>query len=679
MRFFQLSRSNVRQGFSIPVAILAGGFLLIIAGALSFYSQGEMKSVRTLLGKTTSEYVSFSGLIWAYERLCRKGRWYQPAGNSFDDRGNQWCNSWEGAPFGDTIDSIAIPFSDDQAKKVTIFIDEVKSSRTRQIPGKTINGKQGLEMLDHLKVLALGEAGGEDCLIFGKLIMMPEPILNSNMLTGQFPDDPVDQDPDKYVIRVPEIRNKPTGYGAKIEPGYIWSQDFELTDRVQISQVFFAKGQRVRMEDYVVQFHTEWTPPPTWATQEPKMRARYDGVVDDVLVGVGDIKNEGDPLAVIRKNHVRRGTKIPLIKMVRITRIPTEIYRGRKLSDVNNRIRVYKYIDGLKESFLKNFLSSSDSSSLDAFFSGLNAVSRVPVLTDDQIARIPNLAAPDGANKNEAMNYFVRNMMYNFVAPIGLVATAAKQFGGSAQYELAVEPREITPQLKELLEIHGQHYHGSKDFFTNQMDTLPKKMLRQGKDVYKFKSEKYDGATQEYIDFMMNRGRYGFKNPDPGGKNDAFIHDASWLDDAAVYANIYLNQDTPWTPETFDNMVKNGEIKDPENYFRWKNSKGEEGYWKFAPESAITIRKISVPYNYVNPVIPGGGTPNPNEDPTFAKDQAAFTVRECDLMDFFRKHYDEGNVSPGAGELRPDDDIEDTPQAPGPPDATGCSFSGVSS
>ena len=112
--------------------------------------------------------------------------------------------------------------------------------------------------------------------------------------------------------------------------------------------------------------------------------------------------------------------------------------------------------------------------------------------------------------------------------------------------------------------------------------------------------------------------------------------------------------------------------------FFWKNSKGEEGYWKYAPPDAITIKKVDVPYFYENPTpISQKSSADPN-DPAASAD-STLRIKVSDLMNFHRKFFDESVPVVPTEELRPDDDIEDTPQDPGPPDATGAIFSGVSS
>ncbi|MBI3038926.1 hypothetical protein HYY75_07755, partial [bacterium] len=369
------------------------------------------------------------------------------------------------------------------------------------------------------------------------------------------------------------------------------------------------------------------------------MRARYDGVVDEVLVTVGDIKREGDPLAVIKKAGVQRSANLPLIKMVRITRIPIDVYQGGDLSDIKNRCKIYDYIKSLRDKFLKNFMSSSDSSSVEAFFADLNGNDRTLLVSRDKLSELPKLTPPSNFDEKEAMNFFIRSMMHEFVPPLGLVATAAKTFAGSGTYELGVSQRDITPQLKELLEIHGEHLHGDKDYYLRQLDTIPKKLFKEGKNIYKIESKKYDGATRDFIELVDK-----YTKPDQKGKTEDFIKDSSSLVDAAVFANIYLNQGTPWTPNAYTAKLQNGEITDPENYFRWKNSKGEEGYWKYAPESAISIQKVPVPYYYTNTSLVDPNKPVNKDDPDLTS-KSSFRMKESDLLNFFKKHYDEGTVS----------------------------------
>ncbi|MBF0500728.1 MAG: hypothetical protein HQM09_11390, partial [Candidatus Riflebacteria bacterium] len=230
-------------------------------------------------------------------------------------------------------------------------------------------------------------------------------------------------------------------------------------------------------------------------------------------------------------------------------------------------------------------------------------------------------------------------------------------------------------QLRELLEIHGQKLHGDSNYYINKLETLPRRLLSENppRNIYEIKSDKFGGAVEEFRQIMQKYGK-----PVYDGKTDKFIDSYSQLEDASVYANIYLNEATPLTPETFDAQVKSGAITDPQDYFKWKNSKGEEGYWKYAPEKAITIKSVAVPYYFENPTpLLKNSKSDSNEDPVYESGKSSFRMRMDYLLRFFKKHNDEGAPPDNYEELRPDDDIEDSPQAPGPPDATGCNISGV--
>jgi len=432
------------------------------------------------------------------------------------------------------------------------------------------------------------------------------------------------------------------------------------------------------MEDYVVTMNTEWDAGSEkgWATQEPKMRARFDGVITKVLVKPGDIVKEGTPLCVVKKEVNLKTTKFPLQKMVRITRVPLEIFKNLDLTQAKDRYVVYDYIAKIRDEYLKNYSAlrqNNADSQVVAYLENLNAGEPKEIFKDSDL-NFP--AIRDGGNIEDGNSQFVENMLSAFVPPLGLDAKTAKDFAGSATYKLGVERREISPQLRELLEIHGERLHGDKNYYLAKLETIPRKLYKEGKDVYTISSEKYDGATQKFLEIMK---QYGAK-ADPQKGTEGKIQSLSAFKDAAVYANIYLNQDTPWTPEAFKELVDSGKITDPQNYFKWKNSKGEEGYWKLAPESAITIRPVDVPYYYENPTpILQSGKNDPNEDPNYQKDGSHFRMRVDYLLNFFKKHYDDGTMPKEYETLRPDDDIEDTPQGPPLPDATGCIFSGVSS
>ncbi len=680
---------GTRRGVSIPAAIVSGGFLATIMFALSMFSQQEVQRVKAFLGKASAEGAAFSGIMWSYSSLCERGRWYQPGRSSIDDRTAQWKNQFpDGNPtragFDPCGDSFNPPFAADSGMKIQLWFDEYVSTESRNIrlsstdaAGKvintTVNKGDGFRLLDHIKVLSLGTYQNEKCLYFGKFIMMPEPLLNSNSTCGNIGDEETANASEAgpvYAAKVPEIVKTPIMH-APPPVDKIWSQDWPLSGRIKIKNVLKKEGDKVRLEDFIVTANTEMSGVgPTdspWATQEPKFRARFDGTIKKIFVKPGDVLKEGDPLFEVEKDKVQISSMAPLRKMVRITRIPAGLWEGKL--DPNraaDREKIYAFINDESKKIKGNHAASRDQ--LDQLGQSLNAFGNASAVTDAQMANLPDFSGAAGTRLDEGMNLLMTDMLAGFYPPGALASQAAEKYADTACYRLNCQPREVTTELRELLEIHGKRYHNNTQYYIDQLETEPRKRLKANPtdNLYLIKSDKPRQATKTYQEAMKG-------NPKAG--TDDFVKSLTYLKDAAVKASIYLNEGTPLIPSAWQAEVAAGKITDPQEWFRWKNPKGEDGYWHYAPETAIKIEKVDVAYYYENNVP----LRESSEDPAFQKAKGAFRMRMDQLLKFFRKHFDECGSQRPPGELRIGDDLEDTPQGPPPPDATGAYYNGLSS
>ena len=615
-----------KKGISIPIAIIAGGLLVVMINALSFYSFHEMGIVKSLLGKKTTEYAAHSGLMWVYSRLC-KGRWYQPSGNALGNPGQTWKWCHKEKP------SI---FPGDQKLEVSVWVDEIASTHSLKVPGK----KGELKLLDHIKVIALGRLGDETSLVYGKFIVSPEPILNSDSTEGQPADTPLEgKQGQQFPILVPNVLINAGEEGGADE------------SKLKVIEVRKPAGSKVKKGEIIAVLASYWVLPNGdrgLATQRYFIKAPYDGAVLGMNLVPGQDALVGSTAAPFKRDPLQSNTAGTLKKMVRITRIPLSKYQGLNLDNIKDRYVVYQYIQDLTSQYIVNYASVVDvEGSIESSFSGAP-----PELTEeDALKRLGAGKVDQNTDIGVAGKRFVNDLLSGFFPPGGLASTTRKNFPKNSEYLLGVQPSEISPQLKELLELIGP-LHGKN--YIDMIQTRPRKELAKGNDLYKI-------ASTTIYDKTMDGGQKGMN--DPNKKTDSYIDDMTWLADGAKSISVLLNEGTPWEDQPFKDLVAAGTIQ-AKDYFWWPSKKG---WYKIPSQDRVTIKSVPVPYTYEN------GTPGGTQDGD------KFRMRVDYLLGYFKKHYDEGIINPPADELRAEDDITDEPQAPGPPDVTGARLGGISS
>ncbi|NLI77524.1 MAG: hypothetical protein GX442_13910 [Candidatus Riflebacteria bacterium] len=609
-----------RRGLSIPIAIIAGGLLVVMINALSFYSFQEMGAVKSILARKKAEYLAHSGLMWAYARLCR-GRWYQPPGNSFGNRGAtwKWCHLEEpdlsnGEPNG----------------SLKVWFDEIPSKHTLKLP----QGRGFLKQLDHIKVLALATQGGEKALVYGKFIVSPEPILNSDSTEGQAADTPLEAEQgEEFGLEIPKVLINAGEEGGADE------------SKMQVIEVRKAAGSKVKKGEIIAVLGSYFIKPYRGlSTQRYMLKAPYDGVLKGLTLVPGTDVAVGSRYADFKRDPLQSNTDVTLKKMVRITRIPLAIHQGMDLKVIKNRYAIFTYVNGLTEEYVRNYASVRDAaSSLENVFEDAPAnLSEEEALRRLGAGRVDQSADLEGAGKT-----FVNDLMYGFSPPGGLGSTTRREFPAKSEYVLGVQPSEISGELKELLGLIGP-LHGKN--YLDMLETKP----RKNPDLYKI-------ASTTVYDKSMDGD--GISRKDKKKGTDDYIDDMTWLQDGAKAISVTLNEGTPWEPGPFEDLVAAGTIK-REDYFFWPS---KNGYYHIPSPDRVQIKSVAVPYTYENST-PGG-----------TETGEKFRMRVDYLMGYFKKHYDEGVINPPADELRAEDDISDTPQAPGPPDVTGARMNGISS
>ena len=158
-----------RKGSAIAIAIILGTVFFIAVSALLQHSSGEMKHVKAISAVKKAELLAISGIDWAESQL-RVNRWY---GTDFvpyeQNKGkHDTCGIKELTPFGSNEGT------------VTVICEDVAN----KTPGHNMYGMQQIWFLHHINVYALGEFENQKCLVYGRYIISPEPILNSKSTDG---------------------------------------------------------------------------------------------------------------------------------------------------------------------------------------------------------------------------------------------------------------------------------------------------------------------------------------------------------------------------------------------------------------------------------------------------------------------------------------------------------------
>lgn len=583
-----------KRGIAIPTALVLISVLLIFLVSMMNFSSQEMTHVKAFYEKKRAEYLAYSGLNWAEIQLNKK-RWWVSDG--FDP------SKKVARPTGAAI---VQEFFGAGNGKTYIIAEEFESANPSPIKGYT-----KVQRLDHIRVFSIGEYNGQKVLVYGKYIMSPEPFLNSDSTEG-----------------ADTQTSAPTGEGiAVIEGPQPWSQDGPVPTYMIIKEIRAAVGDKVDPNSIlaVAGAHPD---DPVQITMTWDIKAPAFGTLTKVNFTVGqqitaqDIFGEcTDELMTSTKSNKT------LKKMVRVTKIMDRAITDLDLTDFDiRRQKLDQYIKQLSDEYITNYAKNLPHiADLENSFSSSPLGSTVK--KEEVIQRLS--AVPDSSNLpiETAGNKFLETMIEKWVMP-GLLAPQRQEFPGMSEYHLAIGKSRPRPEIIEVLAHFGR---------LGDIETRPQRFP----ELYKLPSTKaYKG--------VMNLS-------DSDKPTADFVHNATYLQDAAKKIMIIFNKGTPWEDEVYQEKVANGEINAGDYWF-WNSKNG----WYTKPD--ITITPVEIPYNFVNKC-----PDNP------------FTMEVSYVLNYLRKHYDEGMAIPPNGTIRAPSDQQDTPQAPGPPDSTGAKYSGMSS
>lgn len=585
-----------RKGIAIPTALVLISFLFIFIIAMMNYSSQEMVNVKQFYEKKRAEYLAYSGLNWAEANLQNKRWWasggFDPAKKIPRPSGGAAVHEFFGPGNG----------------KSYVIAEEFASAKP-----SPVKGYDQIQRLDHIRVYSIGEYRGQKVLVYGKFIMSPEPFLNSDSTEGAETEQTGTVEAGKVLINVPQP----------------WSQDGPVPDLMIVKEIKAAVGDEVNPNTVLATLgvHPKDTAAPgitmTWDIKAPAI-----GTLTKVNFQQGqsikakDIFGEctDDLMMAVRSNKT-------LKKMVRVTKIIDRDTTNLDLNDFETRRKnLDDYLKKLSDDYVINYTKNQPH--IAALEGSFGAPALGPVATKEQILDRLN-AVPGGSNMSiqEAGNKFLEDMIEKWVMP-GLSAPQRKDFPAASEYHLGIGR---TQPRQEILEVLG-HFGRLGDIVTDP---------QRKPELYKLDS------TKNYKKLMSFN--------DVNKSTDDFVHDVTFLPDAAKKIKILFNKGTPWEDGPFKEKVANGEIN-PDDYWWWPAKKG----WYTKPD--ITIEPVEIPYNFVNK---SPGKP--------------FVMELGFVLNYLRKHYDEGMAVPPGSTIRLPSDQQDTPQAPGPPDSTGAKYSGLSS
>ena len=585
----------MRRGMAVPTALVLIGVLFVFIVSLMKFSGQEAGNVRALIDLKEAEYLAYSGLNAAGVSL-NAGRWWV-SGLTFNP-----SNKVSRATGGTMVRE---PFGPGKGK-FTIIAEEFESANPTPIPGYS-----SVQRLDHIRVLSIGEYNKARILVYGKYIMSPEPLLNSDSTEAAETQGGIAKVDGTVEIHVPTP----------------WSQDGPVPTAMMVKKIYATPNQKVDPNSVLALLVCDPSDPVqitmTWNINAPAF-----GMLKSISLAEGQKVFANDLFGVCTDELLTgvRSNKT-LKKMVRITKFIDRSLTDLDLTDFDlRRIRIDPIIKQLSQSYVANYAKNLKVSPiLEKSFLG----PILPTRTSEQeiLDRLKDVTAPDASPDYERSgNIFMDDMLGKWVIP-GLKASVRSKFPGAAEYHLCVRRADPRPEIMEVLSHFGR---------LGEIETAP----RRDNSLYKI------AGTPRYLEVMR---------PDLGKAQSGFIDEATFLPDGAKMIRILFNKGTPLEDAPFQQGKADGSI-DPSKYWWWSSKSG----WYTMPD--ITIESVDVPYYYVN---------QSPENP--------FVMEVGFVLNYLRKHYDEGMAISPANKIRAPSGQNDTPQAPGPPDSTGCNYGGVSS
>ncbi len=445
----------------------------------------------------------------------------------------------------------------------------------------------------------------------------------------------------KFIMSPEPFLNSDSTDGAEVEAGPVnpedgtvnvliprpWSQDGPVPTYMRIRSLSCAAGLKIDPNSILGTLEPHPDDPINYITMTWDIKSPVFGFLEKVNMTIGQ-KVRADEVFGVCKDELMTAARASstLKKMVRITKIANREITDLDLTDFDiRRAKIDPMIKKLSQDYVVNYAKNLDAS--DKLEDSFNSPPLPKLTTEDDVLQKLEIVPPSASlDPERSGNTFMRDMLNKWIIP-GLPANLRKPFPPGAEYHLGVGKSNPRPEIIEVLTKFGR---------LGDIETEP----RRHPELYQIL------GTDKYLEVM---------DPDITRNVGDFIHRATMLPDAAKKITITFDKGTPLEDAPFKAKVLAGLIN-PADYWWWSSKNG----WYTMP--TITIEAVEIPYSYVNKTT---GTP--------------FSMELGFVLNYLRKHYDEGMALPPTGTIRAPSDQSDTPQAPGPPDSTGCKYTGVSS
>ncbi len=370
-----------RKGSAIMMAMILGSVFFIAVAGLMRHSSGEMKHVKAVSAVKKAEMLALSGIDWAESQL-REGRWYGTPFVEYEK--NEGKHKTYGVkklnPFG---------FGEGNVK----IVCEDVANKTPQF---NAHGMQKYWTLHHINVYALGEYANQKCLVYGRYIMSPEPLLNDNTT-------------DAAGLSNPEFGIP----GAVAITAKVATINEEEVDNFVVKEIKTFVNQKVDMNS-IVAILTPLNDPDSYI----EVRPTTSGSIAEIRYEEGETCRAGDNLAILSKaiqTASGPAQNKTLKKMVRITKIEPSIWEKLNIENRNDRYTLSQYIDGMSDVYLQNFISHS------ALEESLKNVDSKELDKKLDVKKLLKKFPPHVSNttRNRAENTFLAYMIQNFTVPGG--------------------------------------------------------------------------------------------------------------------------------------------------------------------------------------------------------------------------------------------------------------------
>jgi hypothetical protein len=479
------------KGIAMPVALMAGILFVLAVGNLTLISNQELRVIRKISYLKRAEMEAYSGIQIVQDRL-HKNRWYQPTGDQFSNPDPRvvWKNFHR--------ETIA---TDDGEGEVEVFVDEFpsKARLTVHQGNKTYDPCT----LSHIKVLCLGKAGKEKTLYYGKFVVSPEPMMNSNSTDG--------------VNKEPKVEE--------------WTQlvNYEEDFPIRIQKIHARQGDQVSPSQRIVDFMSDSA---AHLIPLDNLSPRQ-GIIKQIFVTEGQVVRKGQRVATVVLDTLPEPMNATVKRMVRIFRVPLELHSGLDLGLFADRNKIYQSIKGLSELYVSNYSAvAAAKEPIAKAFEQDDGVRKIDSTKDVfQRLKIGNIHWNNQLSLADKKTVLL-SMLKEYCPPEITSTEEREKFRKAARYSLdptkkwnELKPQPLNPDVENIVKglEHGRNY----------LDKVPLAQVLQGKGLNAYQI----AGTEEYTSLM---DQYYGRNPlvPKLSETQNFIQQFSRLPDARLEVSV---------------------------------------------------------------------------------------------------------------------------------------------